>query len=62
MNGELTPRKNNLVINSVELHMLQTPSLVYPLWNDLLLETLEIGSMEHAYLNTLAMFAHQVCK
>lgn len=47
------PRNDDFIVNTVQLHMLQAPALVDTLRNPFLLQTGQIGGVEHPNLNPL---------
>ena len=47
------PRHDELIIDAIELHMLMSPTFVDPFWQDSLLDTGEVGRVEHPDLDPL---------
>jgi len=58
----LTPRKHDLIIKSIKLHVLKPPSLVYAPGKVFLPPACEIRSMKHGDLDSVSMIDDQSCQ
>ena len=54
-NRILTPRKHDLIIKAIELHMLETPSFIDASWYILLPPSDQVGCMKHGDLDSFSM-------
>lgn len=58
----LTPRKHDLIIKPIELHVLETPSFIDASRNILLPPSDQIGCMKHGDLDPFPMVDNQICQ
>ena len=63
MNPFFVPRENELIVNSIQLHVLQSPTFIDSTRYDSFTHAGQVRSMEHANLNSpLAEFLHEWSK
>lgn len=56
---KICARYNDLVINTVQLHVLQTPPFVETVWDNLFTQASEVWGMVHSDFDALAEFGNQ---
>jgi hypothetical protein len=50
---QIGPRNDNLIINAIQFHVLETPTLIDSSWNVFLPETRKVGCVVHTHFYTV---------